>query len=1643
VAFDTGVGFAFTGRDAGLGKAAKGASSAISGIGSAVDRVGDSLEKNAENVQSFLKEFSQSQIDRIQSGLEGIANAASINETSLEGMAVAAAKTAKPIVASLGLTGAEAKKAKGQIVGLSIGLNVGAESVGNAVKAWKLYGNELKAVGIDSVKTATKFQEVSGIQIDKLGAQVAGLARSWNLNEEQLGDLVPWILKAGQTFGFGTEAIQGMEQVTNALDDSLSKVLLKDGPAAITKFTKGIYGLALVSSKTLGMDFNESLSGSVEVFNKLAGDAATFQNTFAGLSQDFGPLASKLGLALGDWDTAFKLVQEDPMEFAHQLAKLAKEMDMSTGDGAKFLDRLKLTLGEDSKMIRFLVENADDMDAALADLKGVKAGTKDIQEFADTFSTGMTMAERLDRMRQMSMLKFMSISKKMWKPYMQNLRKGYSTTTDLLKKMASDTDPGGVGYLINAASAGLRFGPGGFLYALFPGQGKDRANEMVGILDTVGDSVIDMLPHLTALGALGFRPSMLAAPFQFALKPLKAVGSIVPTVLGSLGMFGSTLGTLGGSILKFGKIGLSIFGPLGILAMAIGGFTLISQKWKGDKASEMENFIKKDLPIAIMRGFKKLTMGEKWTDAMDKKFRKGFEKMESSEIWRDFGTMALDALGKGLSLAMEALEIGTEVMVDMADKLADGLMVALDKVDWEKFGVSIAKIAMHLTGAIGSIIEKTPGIIMKLVTGIVQGLKKVDWKKALSGSKKELGGAAEGIGETMNAGIGWDNVLGAGALIGVPLLMRKFNKIKKEGGSIIGGMRKDVAKGVPPEAAGLPSCIPTCAGGASTVTTGAGKQAAVAQKVSGIKPVPLHPSQMPWLKGKGAAEQAAMASMTQKGPKMAGAISGPGAVMQTVKQPSMMQKMGAKVKGVGGTVGGKIKGVGGKVAGYKGMMGMGAAGGILPGLAAGGIGLAGGDIGAGGMLGAAGAGMMMGGAWGAAISAGLAAAGAGVGTFNKTFKASMDNVQSDAENAAKGIEKAFGVDFMPTAGKTLEEKWASGLENAASQMSEHDAKVLKHMEKMGLLRASKFEKGLSSVVAGYFKFTDTITLGTYSKIGKYATKLITGMEVDAKDMPEIIGVAMEKWLKETQHTSAQLGAYMGQVMMNMVEKAKGLFGIAKSLLENLGKLVLAWVNLKVPLVYSVFETIVMKVKDLWNYGGELFARAAAWVDTLRTNITNSIRFLTSKIKYFWAYGKFIVVSAKQYLTKMFYNITDTVEGIVVNAMTMVKDSIGSLWDIFKAVPKDILDSMREIEGVGEFFDFLETTAASATDMVSEKLLDLKKKAKLRAAELLGIEQEKTLAQIALNQASAASTEKTEKQKKDAVADSTASVLADWDALKSGLSDLGTEGAKLGEVGWIFKTPEEKAKYLKEKGFDDVAKMAEMEEAVTAGYKERLKGFGIVSEEMAQKSMEGAKARAEEVIEGVTAKDVGLKKKALTKLKGTAATALEDMAGAATPEEAVSILQKAVAGTKGKKQKAALASMLSQAGGTMFAEGPLVGAVGQKTGELAAQGLAFTEALMEENISALEKGTKNQKKKAKSAKENLKQVQKLQDEAAKMPTEAPVAAAPAPQMYQVAPGISVPVPVSPGAGGGSKTHITADITMKTKDYGTMKGQVNGL
>lgn len=985
MAFDTGVGFAFTGKDAGLSKAAGSASSAIGGIGSAIDGVGERLRANAENVQAFLKEFSQAQLDRINDGLQSIADSASVNQTSLEGMAVSASKAAKPIVTSLGLTGQAAKKAKGQIVGLSIGMNVGAEAVGNAVKAMQLYGEELQAVGIDSVKTATKFQEVAGVQIDKFGSQVADLRRSWGLTQDQLADLVPWILESGKAFGFGREAVEGLANVTQSLDQNLSKVLLKNGPEAIMQFTRGIQGLALVASEALGMEFPDALGQSIDLFNKLSGDMASFQKTFAGMSTEFGPMAQQLGLAIGDWDTAFQLVQQDPLEFAKQLRVLIQNMDQADSTSQAFLSRLKLQLGEDSTMLRFLTEQSERMDESLGKLEGVQAGTESLKKFADRgFSTGRTMAEQLDLMRDRAKLGFMSISRELWRPYMKNLREGYGATVDMMKNLASNTEPGGIGYLVKIASMGMRFGPGGVIAAMFPGEAGREAR---GILDALSDSLVDMLPHLTALGALGFRPSMLAAPFKSAFKPLSLL-------LGPLGAFNNLLRGIP-------KLALSIFGPLGVLSLAIGGFVLFSKKWKGEQESEIETFFKTDLPIAIMRGIKKLTLGEEWTKAMDKKFRRGFQDMSSSEIWGEASGIILDALGQALEVGMEAMEIGTDVLVDFTDRFADALTGAMEKIDWDKFGTALAKILTNLTKAAGAIVAKIPQIVRGLARGIVIGLSKIDWSGLFGGVKKDLGKEAEGVGQTMQAGFGWENVLGAGAIVGVPLLLRKFKKIKK-----------DVKKGVPPEAAGLPKCIPMC-GEPGMITTKGGRQIMAPTKArGGPAPPPLPPA--------------------AKGYPM-GAISGPGAVMQPLpKGPGMWTKAGGMAKKAGGMA----KAGYGKAMGWKGIRRMGAMGGVVPGLMMGGMAMAGEDVGLveGGI--GYGTALAMGGPRGLAVAALMTGAGGAVSSFREHWDDEMDKIAETGGDTADTVESAFavsmtsiteGVDDM-TLGLTKKIRdWAAGL----------------------------------------------------------------------------------------------------------------------------------------------------------------------------------------------------------------------------------------------------------------------------------------------------------------------------------------------------------------------------------------------------------------------------------------------------------------------------------------------------------------------------------------------------------------------------------------------------------------------------------------
>jgi len=1374
VPFDAGVGFAFTGKDAGLSRTARGAASAVEGLGSAVDGLGERFQANVDNVNNFFKELSQKQLDRVESGLQSIADSASVNSTSLEGMAASAAKVARPIVASLGLTGAAAKKAKGQIVGLSIGMNVGAEVVGKAVKALTLYEEEFKAIGLKSTKDIVKFGEVSGVEMDKFGSQIADLGRSWGLSKDQLGELVPWIVEAGRSFGFGKEAVASLGDVTKALDENLSKVLLKNGPEAISKFTKGIYGLALVSSKTLGMDFPEALSQSLNVFNMLTKDMATFQGTFVGLGKDFGPLADKLGLSIGNWDAAFKLVQQDPMEFVKQLRVLMDNMDQSDQSSQFFLNRLKLTLGEDSSMLRFLTDQTIDMDKAMGQLEGVKAGTDSMNKFGKEWGgTGRTMAESLDLMREAQKMRFMAISKDEWKPYMKNLKAGYKSTVDWMKHLASDTEPGGVGKLIKAASMGLRFGPGGAIRALFPAKEGSAA---AGMIDSLSDSLVDFLPHITALGALGFRPAMLAAPFKMALSPLSMLG-------GPLASFSGMLGGLP-------KLALSIFGPLGILAVAIGGFTLLSRKWKDGEESSIAKFFKTELPIMLLRGLNYLLTGKD----LEKGEKKALAKLAGPELWGKVASDGMEAFGKAFTVGMEAFEIGSDVLVTLATKLAEGISNALAKADYEKFGESLAKIAVNLTSAVGKVVAKTPDLISGLAKGIASAFGKIEWGKMFGGAEKEIEGASGGIGDAVKAGFGLENVLGAGALIGLPLVLGGIKKIRKDGMGMLGALGKKATKAPAGVLAGIPECVPTCG------MEGAGGGA----------------------------------------PMLPGAISGPGAVMQT--QPGRWAAMKAGM---------------GKAVGWKGVTGMGAGAGMLPGLAMGGVAAAGGEIGVGAGLAGYGGAAAMGGVKAVPVAAALTAAGGAVKGFREQWAIAMDDIQGETATTSDYIEASF--------------KGAMG----------------------GVVEAS-----------------DTMTLGITRKL---------------RD-------ATAEWMGLNKITGEQIGKTFEWLWEKITGGAAWAIGFVADSFKNLG--VGAW-------------------KVIQGIGSTLVSSGKTWVE-----------FFKGKAAEFWEYGKLIVLKANLQLKKLWWGIQDVLDQAVLGSMTMFKNVIGGFYTLLDKLPESAKKTLREFEGFKTFENFVLSVGETVDKEINKKLEESDKKRierKKEEAALNGqiIQQAQTYQaqQIQTNQKVAASQEKTienlsalwegTKQMGKGAAGAAATVAAL--ALAPAMPVIG--------LGVAFAPESWKQAISGALGQVGAAAMSKSTEKTLDDIERQIIGLQNDQEVVTKKSVTGLTEQVQkgavatlESFSGMAA-DLGVKKGKMPKLQKDAASILSEMSKAATPEEAATMMKEAVAGYEGA-DKGAMLQMLSASGGVLFSQGSLSGMVGKTKGEMAKEGLAFTEALAGAQLEGL-------------------------------------------------------------------------------------------
>jgi hypothetical protein len=813
--FDTGVGFAFEGKDEGLTKTQKKAGRGFDDLSNKVDNLAGRLASSVEKVGDFMSSFAKDKLGNISNRLDVISDSGWNVTTSLESQATAAAQSAKKVVVSMGLTGKAAKKATGMAVGMSIGMNVGVEAVTSAMKEMQRFPQEFADAGVKSVRELVKFTEVSGMSAEDLSSVLSDLSRDWGIHGKMLKGVIDQTLSTGQAFAVGSEAIAGMKDIMPALSEGMKSIFQKKGPEYIAETIGSIRNLALVGTQVVGGSFANNLQGAIEIFNNLIGTQASFGKMITGLSTEFPDFITQLGIPLQNMDEAWKLIQKDPLTFVTGLRKMYKSM----GEGTLQSKQLEQTLGDSNAMLKYMVVSSADYDGALQKVtKATAEATTGISEYGKAgFSTGLTLQEVLDRMQQRFIIRMRHAAKASghFSSYLGQLRDSFKKTGDWVAKLGSDTAPGGFGWLANTLSMASMFGVGGVMHMIFPPGETGKAGEIAtAAFGSISTMLTQLSPQLIALQALGLKPAMLAAPFTALLSPLGAVNSLLGGIPGMLmgiaavPIIGITLVGLADSMMEgtkgeMGRFGKALKVDLPILILSAFDKALRpgspgSEKLRENLAKNPEalwgmameqvgGFISKTmekLPDYFLRGLTVIKdLGGKITNAFEKS---GLKQKISEGLKGFFEGFTDPTKAKGAAGKMGA---GVRTMTDwLVEALETGIDKAADllsSVDWSGPIAKIGELFTFLIIRGGElIVTNAPKIVAGIATGIGKAL--TGGFSNVSQDKGVLAGVAGSIGNLLNLAVG-------GAVVAA-LVSSGARKAMISG---VGRLVSSVASGVP------------------------------------------------------------------------------------------------------------------------------------------------------------------------------------------------------------------------------------------------------------------------------------------------------------------------------------------------------------------------------------------------------------------------------------------------------------------------------------------------------------------------------------------------------------------------------------------------------------------------------------------------------------------------------------------------------------------------------------------------------------------------------------------------------------------------------------------------------------------------------
>jgi len=703
------------------------------------------------------------QISRMKSGIGSLLQANVNLTTSLEAEGVQFAKSAKAIGAQRGLTGSALRQFTGEASAMASSLNMDASTTANALAQFNWAQKEFAAIGITSAKQLAKAQESLGIDSTQLAGHLRRMRKELQFGDKDLSLFVGGLQELGReamdipkAVGKAGEIIESLGGVTDRTGQLLRGEDLAKYQRSTVAAMRGFYAIY--------QDLDKASALSLTISKKIGSSREEWHQLFTGAGEGFPELQTNLMRMGVNVDHAFAMMQTGPEGFTKGMAEIAKTLKKQGKAVGPVFARLRGWMAKsfDPEVAQAFEEFAHQMegpnaDAILAGMEAVKITDSSLGKLADeSHSTGRTLQESFDRMKEAGVMGFRAISRASAVAFVGATGKEFQRFNKRMQAVAAGDGP--LAGVVKQLSLMHQIGA----YALVP----EALRPMAVLFGEIGNQVLPLLGSLAPIVG-GLAPAFIGMSGPMMAVSVAAGALVLPlTVLGlRMGQlmiegktFGQALDQLGKDIQNFANTGLDKLAK---------GVDFVYEKFSKVDWKALFSKVFKAIKGALSGDFDLLgsLFGGDQAGAAKGKMSDMAGKIKSMVVdLKDAFVSAVEEADWG-SIAMGLLDKLVYIFIELPNKMfrkvmsldftavATGIIERLSE-SFAKGGEGAGNLFVRLFSGIAEMSTRGMQLLWKALSSAFMIFAKLDWGKVLGnvweGLKGALSGgvnAAKGIGE--------------------------------------------------------------------------------------------------------------------------------------------------------------------------------------------------------------------------------------------------------------------------------------------------------------------------------------------------------------------------------------------------------------------------------------------------------------------------------------------------------------------------------------------------------------------------------------------------------------------------------------------------------------------------------------------------------------------------------------------------------------------------------------------------------------------------------------------------------------------------------------------------------------------------------